>query len=45
MKFGGIFPNNVTGILNIETLPEYATNVTWIFFGKSKNTIVVFSSG
>ena len=49
MKFRGIFPNNVLGILNIGTFPECSMNILSMlhvfFLGRSKNTIVVFSSG
>ena len=44
MKFRGIFPNNVAGILNIGIFPDCSMNVLEMlhafFIGGSRNTIV-----
>ena len=44
MKFRGIFPNNVPGILNIGIFPEHSMNILRMlhafFLGGSRNTTV-----
>ena len=44
MKFQGIFPNYIPGILDLGIFPrlfhEYPTNDTYIFLGGSRNAIV-----
>ena len=49
MKFWGMFPNNVPGMLNIGIFPECSMNILWMlhgfFLGRSTNAIVLFSSG
>ena len=49
MKFWGIVPNNVLGILNIGISSECSMNILQMlhafFLGGLRNTIVAFSSG
>ena len=48
MKFRGIFQNNVPRILNIQMFPDRSKNILQmlhVFFGGSRNTLVVFSIG
>ena len=44
MKFRGIFPNNVSGILNVGIFPNCSLNILLMlhafFSGGSRNTIV-----
>ena len=46
IKFSGIFPSNVPGMLNIGIFAECSMNICYMnFLGGSRNTMVVSSSG